>query len=62
MYDKKRIASSGSEQFQSSYLYPHREVLASKGKVTQMRTILNFGGPLDIDGERYKNHNDRWGE
>ena len=27
-----------------------------------MRTILNFGAPLDIDGERYKNYNDRWSE
>lgn len=45
-----------------SYLYPNRELITAQGSVTYLRTIINFGAPLEIDDVRYKNINDKWSE
>jgi len=49
-------------QFYNGLLYPHRETIAAQGKITHMRTIINFGAPLNINGVRYKDTNDRKSE
>ena len=50
--DKTKAVSSDDQQqlFHDSYVFPTREKIASTGKVTFMRTIINFGAPLEIDG------------
>jgi hypothetical protein len=43
-------------------LYSPRKSIAASGKVTFMRSILNFGAPLNINGERYNDVTDRYND
>ena len=45
---------------QAQFLYGHRDQIALTGKVQYMRSFINFGGPLNIDGVRYNDITDRY--
>ena len=57
--DKTKSINTLNSQFHLSLLYPAREMISGTAKVTTMRTLINFGAPLKIGTERYKNVNDR---
>ena len=43
-------------------LFTPKEQFIGTGKVTYMRSFLNFGAPLEINGERYNDATDRTAE
>lgn len=41
-------------------LFNHKDQILEEGKVRYMRTFLDFGSPLDIDGQKYNDITDRY--
>ena len=43
-------------------LFNHRDQILAEGKIRYMRTFMDFGAPLDVNGIKYKEIGDRYTE
>jgi hypothetical protein len=41
-------------------LFNHKDEILQEGKVRYMRSFMDFGSPLDIDGKKYNDITDRY--
>lgn len=40
--------------------FNHKDQILAEGKVRYMRSFMNFGSPLHIDGKKYRDITDRY--